>query len=336
MNQLLPVEILGCGYNYPERVVTNLDLEKVMETNDAWIVERTGIKERRFVEPDQAMSDLSIPAAKQAIAHAGIDPAEVDLVIVATSTPDMLMPATAAIVAHAVGATRAAAFDMEAACTGFVTGLIVAQQFLTSGTYRTALVIGGDVLSKFLNWNDRGTAILFGDGAGAVVLRGAQREGFLANYMGANGAGADLIRIPLGSRQPPSAEAIADGSHGVTMVGREVYKFAVEIVPKSIQEVLSRAGLGIEDVSHFILHQANLRIIEAAAKRLGVGMDRMIVNIDRMANTSAGTVPLALGEAVEKGTIRQGDLVCMVGFGSGLTWASTLVRWTSDRPLPSK
>lgn len=333
---LLPVSIIGCGYHAPERVMTNADFEQILETNDAWIRERTGIRERRIAPPEHAMSDMAIPASRQALAHAGVDAGEVDLIIVATSTPDMSMPNTAALVQHALGAKRAACFDMEAACSGFVYALITASQFLSTGMYRTALVIGGDLLSKFLNWNDRGTAILFGDGCGAVVLRGGEQKGLIASYMGADGGGADCITIPMGSRRPPTAETIAAREHTVHMNGRETYKFAVDIVPKCIHAVLDQAGLPVEAVDHFILHQANLRIMEAAAKRLDVSMDKMIVNIDRMANSSAGTVPLALGEAVEAGRIKPGDLLCLVGFGSGLTWASALVRWTCDRPFPSQ
>lgn len=333
---LLPVSIIGCGYYAPERIMTNVELEGRMDTNDAWIRERTGIRERRIADPDQAMSDLAIPAARQALAHAGVDAAAVDLVIVATSTPDMCMPNTAALVQHAIGAKGAACFDMEAACSGFVYAMITASQFLATGMYRTALVIGGDVLSKFLDWNDRTTAILFGDGCGAVVMRGGEAEGLIASYMGADGSGAECITIPLGSRRPPTAASAEAFEHTVHMNGRETYKFAVDIVPRSIQAVLDQANLPVEAVDHFVLHQANLRIMDAAAKRMGVSMDKMIVNIDRMANSSAGTVPLALAEAVEAGTIRPGDLLCLVGFGSGLTWASALVRWTCDRPFPSR
>lgn len=333
---LLPVSIVGCGYHVPERIMTNSEFEATLETNDAWIRERTGIRERRIAPPEHAMSDLAIPAAIQAMAHAGVAAGEIDLIIVATSTPDMSMPSTAALVQHALGAKGAACFDMEAACSGFVYALVTASQFLATGMYRTALVIGGDLLSKFLNWNDRGTAVLFGDGCGAVVLRGGAEEGLIASYLGADGGGSNCITIPMGSRRPPTPETIAANEHTVHMNGRETYKFAVDIVPKSVAAVLERANLPVEAVDHFVLHQANLRIMEAAAKRMGVSMDKMIVNVDRMANSSAGTVPLALAEAVEEGRIKPGDLLCLVGFGSGLTWASALVRWTCDRPFPSR
>jgi len=331
---LLPVSIVGCGYAVPERIMTNADFEGILETSDEWIRERTGIRERRIARPDQAMSDFAIPAARQALAHAGVEASEVDLIIVATSTPDMSMPNTAALVQHAIGAKKAACFDMEAACSGFVYGVITASQFLSTGMYKTAVVIGGDILSKFLNWTDRGTAVLFGDACGAVVLKGGEAEGLIASHMGADGGGAECITIPMGSRRPPTAETVAAHEHTVHMNGRETYKFAVDIVPKSVQAVLDQANLSVEDVDHFVLHQANLRIMDAAAKRMGVPMDKFIVNVDRMANSSAGTVPLALAEAVEAGQIKPGDLLCLVGFGSGLTWASALVRWTCDRPFP--
>ncbi|MBO9540433.1 ketoacyl-ACP synthase III [bacterium] len=333
---LLPVSIIGCGYYVPERIMTNAEFESFLDTNDAWIRERTGIRERRIAPPEHALSDMAIPAAKQALEHAGVEASELDLIIVATSTPDMAMPATAALVQHAIGATPAAAFDMEAACSGFVYGTIVASQFLATGMYRTALVIGGDLLSKYINWKDRGTAVLFGDACGAVVLRGGDEKGLLGSYMGADGGGSAHIQIPLGSRVPPSAEMIEAMEHTVHMNGRETYKFAVEIVPKCVDEITQRTGVSVDEIDHFVLHQANYRIMEAAAKRMGVPMEKMIVNVDRMANSSAGTVPLALAEAVEAGTIKKGDLVCLVGFGSGLTWASALVRWTCDRPFPSR
>jgi 3-oxoacyl-[acyl-carrier-protein] synthase-3 len=326
---LQPVEILGCGSYVPEKVMTNHDLTAFMETSDEWIIERTGIKQRHIAAEGQALSDLAIPAAKQAIAHAGIPASEIDLVIVGTSTPDMLMPATSALVQHAVGAHRAAVFDMEAACTGFVQALIVAQQFLMTGMYRTALVIGGDLLSKFTNFSDRGTGMLFGDGAGAVVLRAGGENAMLSNLMGADGSRSDLITIPIGSRVPPSGERAESGGHHVTMKGKEVYRFAVERVPPSIAEAARLAGLEVSEIDHFVIHQANARILEAVAKRLDIPMDKMVVNIDMRANTSAGTVPIALAEAVHSGRIKAGDKVCMVGFGSGLTWAASVVRWTA-------
>jgi 3-oxoacyl-[acyl-carrier-protein] synthase-3 len=333
---LLPVRIIGCGYDAPDRVVTNDDMARLVDTSDAWIREMTGIHERRFAADDEALSDLGLRAARQAIAHAGIDPAEIDLIVVATSTPDMCMPASAALIQARLGASRAACFDLEAACTGFVYGVTVAQQFLQTGMYRTALVVGGDLLSRYLNFKDRRTAVLFGDGAGAVVLQSGGEKGLLATHLGADGNGGDFIQLPVGSRVPPSVENVEAGRHNVVMNGREVYRFAVDIVPRAIENVLQQASLPLERVDHIILHQANRRIMEAAAKRLGIPEERMVVNIDRFSNTSAGTIPIALAEAVEQGRIRKGDLVCLVGFGSGLTWGSMLLEWTSDTPMPPR
>ncbi|MBI6545963.1 MAG: ketoacyl-ACP synthase III [Cyanobacteria bacterium NC_groundwater_1444_Ag_S-0.65um_54_12] len=328
------VTISGVGYAIPERIVTNHELETILDTTDQWIVERTGIRERRFVHPGMALSDLAIPAARQAIEHAGIDPRQIGLVICATSTPDMAMPATAILIAHAIGADRAAAFDLEAACTGFAYGMVVAQQFLMSGTYSHALVVGGDVLSKFINWKDRSTAVLFGDGAGAAVLsRVTGDRGFLAVRLGADGAGSELISIPIGSRYPPSAEKEL---HTIHMRGREVYKWAIDMVPRIISEVLALAKIAPADLDHVILHQANLRIIDAVSKRLGIAQERMVINIDRMANTSAGTIPVALAEIVKQGRVKVGDRICMAGFGAGLTWAAVLLRWTCAKPFPQQ
>lgn len=333
MTKLHEVVISGVGYHAPDKILTNAELEKIIETSDEWIRERTGIRERRVAPPEHAMSDMSIPAARQALEHAQVDPMELDLVVCATSTPDMLMPNTAAIIAHGIGAARAAAFDIEAACSGFVYGVVVAQQFIATGMYEHVLVVGGDLLSKFLNWEDRGTAVLFGDGAGAAVLSRSETPGLLATTLGADGSGADYITIPVGSRTPPSGEK---GLHCVHMKGREVYKWAVDIVPRTILEITERAGLRPQDVEHYILHQANLRIIDSVAKRVGVREDQLIVNVDRMANTSAGTVPIALAEAAEMGKLKTGDRICMVGFGSGLTWASAIVRWTCVNPFPAR
>lgn len=328
---LYDVAITGVGYHVPERVMVNSEFEATLETSDEWIRKATGIRERRLAPPEHAMSDLGIPAARQALAHAALEPTDIDLVICATSTPDMLMPSTAALISHGIGATRAAAFDLEAACSGFVYGVVVAQQFIASGMYRHVLVVGGDLLSKFLNWEDRNTAVLFGDGAGAAVLSRSDEPGVVASMLGADGSGAEFITIPVGSRTPPSGEK---GLHCVHMKGREVYKWAVEIVPKTILEITDKAGTTPADLDHIILHQANLRIMDAALKRLGLGPEKMIVNVDRMANTSAGTVPIALAEAAEAGRFKKGETICLVGFGSGLTWASAIVRWTAVAPVP--
>ncbi|MEB3203681.1 MAG: beta-ketoacyl-ACP synthase III [Candidatus Sericytochromatia bacterium] len=325
------VVLSGVGYYLPTRVVTNRDLEAVLDTTDDWIASHTGIRERRFVTDDVHMSDMATAAARQALLHADVDPADVDLVICASSTPDYLMPATAAMVAHRVGAVRAAAFDMEAACSGYAYALVVASQFIRSGMYRRVLVIGGDLLSRFLNWKDRATAILFGDGCGAAVLEQGSEPGIVAARLGADGSGAEHIVIPLGSRVPP----VGDPSrHEVRMKGREVYRWAVGLVPRLVQETCADAGWTIADVDHLVLHQANLRILEAVAERLSVPMERLVLNIDRMANTSAGTIAVALAEAAGQGRFAPGDKLLLAGFGSGLTWAGVGLRWTITRPLP--
>lgn len=325
--------ITGVGYYAPERVVTNFELEKMLETSNQWIVDRTGIVERRFAKPEEALSDMGIAAANQALAHARIDPEVVDLVVCATSTPDMMMPCSAALIAYGIGAKRAAAFDLEAACSGFVYGIVVAQQFIQTEMYRHVLVVGGDLLSKFLNWEDRASAVLFGDGAGAALVSRAPAPGLLAVSLGADGSGASMITIPCGSRTPPSGQT---GLHTVHLKGREVYKWALDIVPRTVLEVSEKADLAVADLEHVILHQANLRILEAAAKRLGLRSDQLVVNVDRMANTSAGTVPIALAEAAQTGRLKVGDRICLVGFGSGLTWASAILRWTCFNPFPDR
>lgn len=316
-----PAAITGVGHYLPEQQLTNADLCRTLDTSDEWIRERTGIGSRFVAAPGQSTSDLILPAARMALAHAGLTGEDLDLIIVATSTPDMLMPSTASRVQLGLGARKAAAFDMEVACTGFIYGLIVAQQFIAAGTFRRILVAGAEVLSRFLDWGDRGTAILFGDGAGVAIVEASDEPGILSGYLGSDGAGGDMIEIPVGSRATP------EDSPTVRMKGREVFKFAVEIVPRCIHEALDRAGVAVDDIRYFILHQANLRIMDAAAKRLGVPGERMLVNIDRVANTSAATIPIALSEAVHGGRIAPGDLLCLVGFGSGLSWGSSVVRW---------
>ncbi|MEB3236787.1 MAG: beta-ketoacyl-ACP synthase III [Candidatus Sericytochromatia bacterium] len=325
------VAITGVGCYMPTRVVTNRDLESVLETTDDWIASHTGIRERRFVTDDVHLSDMATVSARQALAHADADPLSVDLVICASSTPDYLMPATAAMVAHRIGAVRAAAFDMEAACSGFAYAVVVASQFIRSGMYRRVLVIGGDLLSRFLNWKDRATAILFGDGCGAALLERSDVPGIVAARLGADGSGAEHIVIPLGSRVPPGDDPTR---HEVRMKGREVYRWAVGLVPRLVQETCAEAGWELPQVDHLVLHQANLRILEAVAERLSVPMEKLVLNIDRMANTSAGTIAVALAEAAGAGRFSPGDRLVLAGFGSGLTWAGVAVCWTITRPLP--
>lgn len=322
--------IAGIGHYLPERILTNAEIEALVETSDEWIVTRTGIRERRIAAPEQASSDLGLEAAREAMADAGVGPDDLDLIIVGTATPDMLFPATACILQDRLGAKRAGAFDLSAACSSWVYGIAVAHGYVSSGMAETVLVVGAETLSKITNWKDRSTCVLFGDSAGAAVIRPCEPgQGFLSFYLGADGAGGPLISLPGGgSRYPASYETIERGDHYLQMNGREVYKFAVRLIPKAIEEAASRAGVRLEDVDWFIPHQANIRIIDAAAERLGQPREKFFINVERFGNTSSASVPVALYEAVRGGKIRQGDLTVMVAFGGGLTWASTALRWT--------
>ncbi len=330
--------IVGWGKDVPARVLTNQDLSEMVETSDEWIVSRTGIHERHIAGDGETTASMAIAASQQALDVGGIRPDHIDLIIVATVTPDHLFPATACLLQDALGASRAAAFDLSAGCSGFVYGLAVAADMLRAGTYRTALVVGAESLSKIVDWRDRETCVLFGDGAGAVVLRAGENEGgILATVLGADGSGADLLIQPAGGcRAPASHLTVAEGSHYLRMKGREVYRFAVRIIPIATREVLSRAGLPVEGVKLLIPHQANRRILEAASKHLSLSEDTVYSNLARYGNTSAASIPIALCEAAEQGRIEQGDLVVCVGFGAGLTWGAAAIRWTRPQPVPLK
>ncbi|MBF7083572.1 ketoacyl-ACP synthase III [Desulfallas sp. Bu1-1] len=321
--------IVGLGTYVPERVLTNEELQQMVDTSDEWIRARTGIRERRVASPDEAASDLALVACQRALEDAGIGPDEIDLIIAATNTPDMLFPATACLLQDRIGAAGAGAFDLLAGCTGFIYGVAVGAQFITAGAARTVLVVGAEALTRIINWQDRNTCVLFGDGAGAVVLREVPGDrGILSTVLGADGSGARHLYMPAGgSRLPASAETVAKGLHYVHMNGREVFKFAVRAMEDGAREVLRRAGLTGADVDFLIPHQANIRIIEHAAKKMNLPMDRVAVNVDRYGNTSTASIPLALEESVKKGKIKDGDNVVMVGFGAGLTWAGLLIRW---------
>jgi 3-oxoacyl-[acyl-carrier-protein] synthase-3 len=323
------VSITGLGCNVPERVVTNADLAKLMDTSDEWIVSRTGIRERRAAGPDEAVSDVSLPAAERALASAGVEASSIDLLIVATVTADMMFPSTAAILADRLGATDAAAYDLAAGCTGFVYAIAQAYGMLAAGLSTRALVVGADVLTKLMDWSDRSTSVLFGDGAGAVVMERVPAGGFLGFELGADGAaGLELYMPAGGSRMPTTAETIASGQHFVQMNGREVFKFATRVLVSSAQALLDRCGLTVEDVDVYVPHQANVRIIEHAREKLGIPAERVVVNVDRYGNTSSGSIPLALAEALTDGRLKKGDLVLMTGMGAGLTWGSSLIEWT--------
>jgi 3-oxoacyl-[acyl-carrier-protein] synthase-3 len=319
----LHVTITGLGAYVPDRVVTNADLTQLVDTSDEWIMERTGIRERRIAAEDQALSDLSLPAAQQALEQAGSDGTDIDLLIVATVTPDMMFPSTSAILADQLGAKDAAAYDLSAGCTGFMYAIVQAYGMVASGISNRALVVGGDVLSRILDWSDRSTVVLFGDGAGAVVLERSEADGFLAFELGADGAGGEHLWLPgSGSRRFEDPESF------VKMNGREVFKFATRVLVQSAEAVLERYGASIDDVDVYVPHQANVRIIDHATKKLGIPSERVVINVDRYGNTSSGSIPLALAEAQADGRLQAGDLVLMTGMGAGLTWGSALMRWT--------
>lgn len=327
--QLRPVGVIGTGKYVPEKILTNHDMEKMMDTNDEWIVSRTGIRERHIAAPEEATSDLAYEAAKAAAASAGISPSDIELIIVATITPDSAFPSTACILQDKLGAKGAAAFDLSAACSGFVYGLATATSFIQSGMYKNALVIGVDCLSRITDYTDRNTAVLFGDGAGAVILGEVpEGRGFKSFDLGAEGAGGPLLNIQAGgSRLPASEQTLANKQHYIYMNGREVFKFAVRVMGTATIDVLEKAGLSKEDVDLFIPHQANIRIIQSAMQRLELPEEKVVINVDKYANTSAASIPLALVEAAEEGRMKAGDTVLMVGFGGGLTWGASVLVW---------
>lgn len=321
--------ILSVGSYMPEQVITNADLERRVETSDKWITTRTGIKERRIAAEGEYTSDLATRAAMQAIERGGIRPEEIDLIIVATITPDMPFPATACLVQHKIGAHRAAAFDMEAACSGFIYAMEIGQQFIMSRTYNTVLVIGAEKLSSIVNWEDRNTCVLFGDGAGAVILQNrANAHGLLTACMGAEGDKASLLSMPGGgSRCPATVKSVNAGLHFLRMDGKETFKSAVNAMCTAGQEAMRRCNIDISQIKCVIPHQANRRIIDAVGERLGATPEQVFVNVDRFGNTSAASVAIALDEVVQTGRITRGDLILLVVFGAGLTWAAAVIEW---------
>jgi 3-oxoacyl-[acyl-carrier-protein] synthase-3 len=326
---LRTVSIIGTGSYVPEKILTNADLSRIVNTSDDWITTRTGIKERRIAAKDETTSDMAAKAALKAIGQAKISPKEINLILVATATPDMLFPATACFVQKKIGATNAACLDISAACAGFLFGVEIAQQFIMSHTHDTVLVIGAEKLTSITNWTDRNTCVLFGDGAGAAVLRHrGSAHGVISTHIGSDGQYADILFMPGGgSRCPITRENVDRNLQTIHMLGKEVYKQAVTAMLNAAKKVLDQAGLSIEDISCVIPHQANVRIIEAIADRLGISRDKMFVNLDRYGNTSAAAVAIALDEANRTGRIKPGDYVLMVVFGGGLTWASTILEW---------
>ncbi len=321
--------IRGTGSCLPDKILTNADLERIVDTSDDWITTRTGIRERRIAREDEPMSFFASRAAREALLASGVAPGELDLVICATVTPDMPIPASACIIQDQLGARNAAAFDMSAGCSGFIYGLAVADRFLASGAYRSVLLIGAELLSKYTDWTDRATCVLFGDGAGAVVLTaGEGPSGVLATSLHADGSMADYIYVPAGgTREPASERTVAERRHYIRMKGNETFKMAVRSMEEASREVLERAGLKTSDIDLFIAHQANRRIIDAVGSRLGLTENQVYVNIDRVGNTSAASIPIALDEAVRKGLLKDGDDVLFAAFGTGLTWGAALCKW---------
>ncbi len=323
------VGIIGTGAFLPEKVLTNKDLEKMVNTSDEWIVSRTGIHERRIASNDQASSDLATEAGRRALESAGITADQLDLIIVATVTPDTMFPATACLVQDRLQAEKAATFDLSAACSGFLYGIASASQFIATGIYRYALVIGVECLSKIINWQDRNTCVLFGDGAGAAVLGPVENGGFLSFELGGDGSGGHLLQQPAGgSRLPASYQTVEQELHKITMAGREVFKFAVRVMQRSAESALKKAGLSKEDIDFLVPHQANIRIIDSSLERLGLSRDKAIINLNRYGNMSSASIPVALDEAVRGGKIAAGDTLVLVGFGAGLTWGSAVLEWS--------
>lgn len=326
---MLNAGIWGIAKALPDRILTNADLEKMVDTSDEWITSRTGIKERRIADSKDATSDLATRAARQAMAAAGVTAEELDLIIIATITPDMVFPSTACLVQANLGAVNAAAFDLGAGCSGFVYALDMATRCVQSGAYKRVLVAGADVLSRITDWSDRSTCVLFGDGSGACVVGPVKQGGVMSTYLGADGTGGESLCLPAGgSRLPITPEALQAKKQYIHMSGNEVFKFAVRIMGDAAIEVLRRAGLAATDIELFVPHQANIRIIEAAAKRLELPSEKVFVNVHKYGNTSAASIPIALSEVAEENKVQPGDHVVLVGFGAGLTWGAAAIQWT--------
>jgi 3-oxoacyl-[acyl-carrier-protein] synthase-3 len=320
------VGITGLGVHVPDKVVTNDDLARIVDTSDEWIVERTGIRERRFATQEEALTDIALPAARDALAHADVEPSSVDLLVCATVTPDMMFPTSSALLADALGMPDAAAYDLLAGCTGFVYAIAQAYGMVASGLSQRALVVGGDVLSKILDYDDRSTLVLFGDGAGAVVIEPVANGGFIGFELGADGGGGESLWLPgSGSRHFEDPESY------VKMNGREVFKFATRVLVRSASDLLDRVGMTVDEIDVYVPHQANIRIIDYAARKLGFPPEKVVVNVQKYGNTSSGSIPLALADAVADGRIRPGAKVLMTGMGAGLTWGSGLIEWTEDK-----
>ncbi|MBN1384096.1 MAG: ketoacyl-ACP synthase III [Elusimicrobia bacterium] len=322
------IEIIGIGSYVPEKILTNAELEKMVDTSDEWITTRTGIKERRIAKDTESTSDLAVNASKKAIKKANITPDEIDAIIVGTITPDMSFPSTACFVQKGIGAKNATAFDISAACSGFIYGVSIAREFLRSGIFKTILVIGAETLSKITDWEDRNTCVLFGDGAGAVILRKTDSQSdILSTYLGTDGTLGDLLYMPGGgSRNPASQKTIKERLHYVRMEGNKLFKIAVKKMTTAAQKAIEIAGIKCEDIKLIIPHQANIRIVEGVANQLKLPSEKVFLNIQKYGNTSAATTPIALDEAISQGKLKKGDIVVLVAFGGGLTWGATVIR----------
>jgi 3-oxoacyl-[acyl-carrier-protein] synthase III len=322
--------ITGWGKAIPDRIMTNHDLSLLVETSDEWIMDRTGIKERRIAAQDQTTASLAIEASLKALEVANLHASDLDLIIVSTSSPEHIFPATACIVQDRIGANKAGAFDILAACTGFIYAVQLASQAIRSSSAQNVLVIGSETLSRITNWKDRGTCILFGDGAGAFVLQASEEPGgVLSGVLRSDGSGGELLSLPAGgSKLPTTAETVSRGLHYIQMNGREVYRFATRVMAQATREAVERANLTVEDIDLIIPHQANRRIIEAAARGLNFPLERCIINVDRFGNTSTASIPIATIEAIESGQLKAGHKIVFVGFGAGLTWGATAVQWS--------
>jgi len=320
---------VGTGSYIPTKVLTNADLEKMVDTSDEWISKRTGIKERRIAGEDEAASDLAFKASIEALKAAKVGPEELDMILVATITPDMIFPATACILQEKLGAREITAFDLEAACSGFLYGLTIGTQFIATGMYDTILIVAAEALSKIIDWEDRNTCVLFADGAGAAVLKPSEDNSqIICSYLGANGGGANLVGVPAGgSRLPASFETVQKRQHFMRMKGNELFKKAVKAMTQAIEISLKKSNLNIQDINFFIPHQANIRIIEAVVKRAGLTMDKVCINLDQCGNMSAASIAVALDQAVKEGKIKKGDKLLLTSFGGGLTWASMVLEW---------
>jgi 3-oxoacyl-[acyl-carrier-protein] synthase-3 len=329
VDQLLRSRIVSTGRYLPEKILTNSDLEKMVDTSDDWITERTGIKERRVAGESQAASDLALEASKIALAEARVDPEEIDVIIVATITGDMIFPSTACILQDKLGAKRAVGFDINAACSGFLYGLYIADNFIRAGIHKRILLVGTEVLSKFIDWSDRNTCVLFGDGAGATIVEPTDEDrGILSMHINSDGSMWDFIHIPAGgSRQPASDETIKGKSHYIRMKGNETFKVAVRTLEELVIKTLEENNITPSQLALLVPHQANRRIIQATADRLGLSMEKVILNVDKYGNTSAASIPIALDEAVRAGRVKDGDYIILEAFGAGLTWGSALVKW---------